>query len=631
MTKRTRRALLSSLLALVLCVSMLVGSTFAWFTDTVTSGNNIIKSGNLDITLEYWNGAKWVDVDGSSDVLDKNAKYEPGYTQVVYLKLENEGSLALKYQLGVNILGETEGVNKDGSAFKLSDYIYFDVVDGINPETDTYSREDAQDDMTMTRKISEGYNLPASLEANAEPLYLAMVIYMPESVGNIANHNGATEPSITLGLNLVATQLTSEGDAFGSDYDADAQYPVVSTVTIPEGANPPAVISAGEISVEIPADAPAGNYVLKVDGKSETQNGDVTTATFALSLEKDGEAVTDVAIPVTLDLDTMQDVTEVSNNGVAIANFEYDAMVGVVSFEVEDPSALSITYEALPVEDVQVENGKIVAGVFKGLNPATLDETLTGEDSEYIAVEYQQGGEDCYVVSKRTTTKILSAGTVAETRSTRNYTITESASGRLASLIDSYKNEEHTTVYLLPGNYNEASTIYIYSSMDIIGLGDKEDIVVTKGSSSDSNRHLFNANGTKADYIEVSIRNMTLDATAKTVGGKDNAAVQSIRKSKVKCYDLVIVKNPTNMAAVAFYVNSNNAVDGVKYPAYLYVENCQLNCANTVSVVTFNGSSNKFYYYGLTYNAGAKTYTSTSSSASREQKNIQLAADNWNW
>ena len=70
MTKRsTKNALLSSVLALFLCFTMLIGTTFAWFTDSVTSANNIIKSGNLDIELEYWDGDSWEDVAGKSDIL----------------------------------------------------------------------------------------------------------------------------------------------------------------------------------------------------------------------------------------------------------------------------------------------------------------------------------------------------------------------------------------------------------------------------------------------------------------------------------------------------------------------------------------------------------------------------------
>ena len=99
----TRSALFTSIISLLLCVSMLVGTTFAWFTDTVTSANNIIKSGNLDIVLEYWDGDSWEDVEGKSDILSEDL-WEAGYGDVAYLRLKNAGSLALKYQLGVNIV-----------------------------------------------------------------------------------------------------------------------------------------------------------------------------------------------------------------------------------------------------------------------------------------------------------------------------------------------------------------------------------------------------------------------------------------------------------------------------------------------------------------------------------------------
>ena len=70
--KLTKKALLSSALSLVLCISMLLGTTYAWFTDSVSSGNNIIQSGNLDIEFEYWDGEKWADVAGQSDILTNN-------------------------------------------------------------------------------------------------------------------------------------------------------------------------------------------------------------------------------------------------------------------------------------------------------------------------------------------------------------------------------------------------------------------------------------------------------------------------------------------------------------------------------------------------------------------------------
>ena len=281
MTKKrsTKRALLLSALSLLLCVSLLVSSTFAWFTDSVTSKNNIIKSGNLDLTLEYWDGQKWTDVQGSSDILDKDALYEPGYVQVAYLKLDNVGSLALKYQLGINIINEINGVNQDGQTFKLSDYIYFGVIEGVNGETNAYTnRADAIKDINEAKLISKGYTKATSMKAEDPALYLALVIYMPETVGNVANHNGKDVPSIELGINAYATQYTYEKDSFNEFYDKDAWHPdfeVYNANDLQAALNnaEPGDIIALENNIEVtepftvPADA---NVVIDLNGNAFT-------------------------------------------------------------------------------------------------------------------------------------------------------------------------------------------------------------------------------------------------------------------------------------------------------------------------------------------------------------------------
>lgn len=219
-TRSTKRALWSSALAVLLCFAMLVGTTFAWFTDSVTSENNIIKSGNLDATFDYWNGSDWVTVEGASDILSADL-FEPGYTEVAYFRVSNVGSLALKYQLGVNIVSETAGTNVAGEEFLLSDYIYFDVVPGQEPEF--ASRDAAMAYATEETKISAGYGDVQTLLSGDE-VYLAMVVYMPETVDNVANHNGTDIPEINLGINIVATQVDFEEDSFDSAYDGGAAW-----------------------------------------------------------------------------------------------------------------------------------------------------------------------------------------------------------------------------------------------------------------------------------------------------------------------------------------------------------------------------------------------------------------------
>ena len=227
-TRSTKKALLASLLSLVVCVSMLVGSTFAWFTDSVTSANNIIKSGNLDVELEYWNGTKYDKVTSTTKLFNDAALWEPGYTEVAYLKISNAGSLALKYQLSVNVVNEVIGKSVLGNDLKLSDYLVFSVVEKeIATAADLYTREEAVAAAGDTKGLKSYSGEPTVMKPTDPAEYLALIIYMPTTVGNEANHDGTNKPSITMGVNLFATQATVESDSFGPDYD-DAAWVVAN-------------------------------------------------------------------------------------------------------------------------------------------------------------------------------------------------------------------------------------------------------------------------------------------------------------------------------------------------------------------------------------------------------------------
>ncbi len=128
--KSTKHALLASVLSIVMCFAMLIGSTFAWFTDEVKSGMNKIVAGNLDVELEYsLDGTTWTAVNETTNMFKEDALWEPGYTEVVYLRVSNVGSLALKYQFGINVADKVIGKTADDKDIDLSDFVEFGIVE----------------------------------------------------------------------------------------------------------------------------------------------------------------------------------------------------------------------------------------------------------------------------------------------------------------------------------------------------------------------------------------------------------------------------------------------------------------------------------------------------------------------
>ncbi len=240
--KSTKRALLMSALSLLLCVSMLIGSTFAWFTDSATSGVNTIQAGNLDVVLEYatwdsttgtWTG--YSEVTKEKCVFNETALWEPGYTEVVKFRVTNAGTLALKYQLGMDVYSETESTNVENEKFKLSDSILVGSTKVSNVTERNAAAQYATKNIHNAKILNVenifGTEIPANfLYPKNSPEGQAVVnnycsewvfvVHMPETVGNEANHKtGVEAPKITFGVNLIATQATYEKDSFDDQYD----------------------------------------------------------------------------------------------------------------------------------------------------------------------------------------------------------------------------------------------------------------------------------------------------------------------------------------------------------------------------------------------------------------------------
>ena len=211
---------------MVFCVAMLVGMTFAWFTDTASTGVNKIQAGNLDVELMYsTNMTDWKEATDQTKLFVDNALWEPGYTQVVYLKVVNKGNLALKYEAGFSKnYTSNRGKNVNGEWYRVDNYL---KIGTATPTVKYASREDVWSAIAATEKtlakdvmLTDGW---ITLEAGKESEPFAVAIYMPTSVGNEANASRLRPSSVSgLGIEVRATQATVESDSFSTTYDANA-------------------------------------------------------------------------------------------------------------------------------------------------------------------------------------------------------------------------------------------------------------------------------------------------------------------------------------------------------------------------------------------------------------------------
>ena len=246
-SKSTKRALVSSALAILMCVAMLIGTTFAWFTDTASTAVNKIQSGNLDIAVEYRTSSEgdWKTLDNATDLFGaEGTLFEPGHTRVVELKIKNAGNLALKYKIGMNVVSETAGINKDGNSYKLSNYLKVATTAILacntgNPTTDAtaawFDTAVFKKNFSLWKNNQKFGNFELEKTDNGTvnqllpggEVILGMKVYMPETVGNEANAISSDKAaSVNFGLNVVATQHTYENDSFGNTYDENADYTI---------------------------------------------------------------------------------------------------------------------------------------------------------------------------------------------------------------------------------------------------------------------------------------------------------------------------------------------------------------------------------------------------------------------
>lgn len=293
--KSTKRALLSSALALVMCISMLIGSTFAWFTDSVTSSGNIIQSGSLKVTMEWLNGkddptatdAAWKDA--SEGAIFKSTLWEPGYTEVRHIKIENEGTLALKYKLNIVANGEVSDLAD------VIDVYYIDPATGAI--TDRTQLTEDKKIGTLTEVLAglevsgNGVLVPAGKEGDGYKSVetITIALKMQESAGNEYQEKAIGSD---FAIQLLATQFTYEEDSFDNQYDKNALYPVVNAAefmkAIEEGKSVKLEddIKIEEMATGIVVDG-GDELLIELNGKDLTLSSNATEVVGSLMADSD--------------------------------------------------------------------------------------------------------------------------------------------------------------------------------------------------------------------------------------------------------------------------------------------------------------------------------------------------------
>ena len=386
-SKSTKRALLTSVLALLMCVTMLIGATFAWFTDSASTAVNKIQAGNLEIELQMKDkDGEWVNAEGKTLPFLVEGKipakgtqilWEPGCTYYVpEVRVVNKGNLAVKFEYVNGLLGVT------GKLAEVLEPVFKTPVDANGEEVNIE---------------------PEILKPGEASPAWSFGYHMLETAGNEYQNATATGMCLT----VVATQATYENDSFNNQYDKDAQYPDVDVVTVTPDTIPSPFKADTAYFFE------AGNYgdqhFVITDKENVTLIGK-TGAKFD-SLQISSIDYVNPSIGQEVDLD---------NSTLTVKGFEVAKTLMIVEADknvvVEDNTAAQITVKAnLSSQSIAVNNNIITGGdgaansygVYIVPNVTDYDLTVTGNSFTNVkshAISVQGNGDGSAVTAAKSIT-----------------------------------------------------------------------------------------------------------------------------------------------------------------------------------------------------------------------------------
>ena len=207
-TPYKRIALVLSLCALLIWAILGTGASLAWFTDTSPEINNIFHFGEFDLVVSHrLTDGKWQEVDSQTKIFDEEALYEPGYVQVVNLKVENKGTLPFEFYTAVNVNGCIEATNVFGQKFMLQDYLKFGLTTANTEDEMKTSIPDREKAVEIADMPLHNYDTETAVLNPGATKYIALIVRLPEEVGNVANYRGDTVPEVDLGITVKADQI----------------------------------------------------------------------------------------------------------------------------------------------------------------------------------------------------------------------------------------------------------------------------------------------------------------------------------------------------------------------------------------------------------------------------------------
>ena len=437
--KNTKKSLIASGISLAVSIALLAGSTFAWFTDSVTNKGNKIQAGNLAVGL--WQKTDTLSDDQEAEVPALPVKgdytdisdsqtpvfgydlWEPGYSDGAVLQVRNNGTLALKYELEFTGFDVKTGAENDGDASQNGNIA--EVLDVYL--LDTYRTPTAAD--TPSGTLAEFMADPAIdsgvLASGVNSGDINIVVKMRETAGN--EYQGA---SVEFDIELRATQAAQEEDGFGNaDYDASANgnpdYPSWGTittgrVTVPVAAEGNTVIkdADGVTTFTVPKEAideNAEELVLNIVEKGEVHDGvpvgdDQAAQTYDISIEGLKEDNT-AEVTVSFFIGTGLTGVEVYHYGNKIQNAEYDPETGIVKFTSTSFSPYTIIYST--VLTVKTEADFIAAIAQDGMK-VTLGADITVNNAdvkipENVTTSIDLGG---YTLTVNRNSAMINYGTI---------------------------------------------------------------------------------------------------------------------------------------------------------------------------------------------------------------------------